>query len=223
MPTTGDEHPWERRNGESESAYKGFRCYLDLGDERSVRKGYVKYLELIDRETAASGSTDRRRIRDRPRKMNEAAKYYRDWAKLNDWAERALEYDRYVERQLQKNRLKKIEEMRSRHQQQCEFTLDLLLRPAMALSKKYARNPQLLERMDDKELLRQFAIMSRRIPGIMGAERGALIGGNGQAPNVFEETKEADGQNQYIVEVLPSDDGRAPCESNPDDDLESAD
>lgn len=226
MRESDDIQPWEKRDEETPAAFLAFRCYLDCGEYRSLRKAYVEYEAAKLRQQQASGDgtasgtqngTNRAKTKSRP------PDFFWGWSKRFEWADRAREYDRYVERQVQKAKLKKIEEMRSRHQQQCQFTLDLLLRPALALSQKYARNPQLLERMEDKELLRQFAIMTRRIPGIMGAERGALIGGNGQAPNVFEETKETDSQNQYILEVLPSNDGRAPFESNPDDDLESTD
>ena len=215
-----DLQPWEQRADESPKQYEGFRCYLDLGEDRTVVKAWVQYSALLERKRIASGQTVRARDRQGTKKVK-PLDYFYGWASRFEWRERALEWDRYVERQAQKARIKKIEQMRERHQQQCEFTLGLLLRPAKALAKKYDRNPAMYEQMEDKELMRQFAIMTRRVPGIMNMERAALIGGNGQAPNTFDEAKDAGANDPFVLIVPPSTDTRPPCDPEDDSDADS--
>ncbi len=214
--TDDDSKPWERRADESEVAYQAFKLYLDLGDERSLRKAYTELLLIRQRQQTASGNSGRTSVRSVEQKSKQIPTYYWRWVKLFDWKERALEWDREVERISRKQKLKEIEKTRRENSETAKRFMAAMTLPLVALTRKYQRNPQELEGETLKELFKLSAIGARRIPGLISVLNVAEIGGDGRAPNEFEEAKESASQEPFVLVVPPSNDGKAPCEVDPD-------
>jgi hypothetical protein len=213
-----DSRPWERRADESETAYQAFKLYLDLGDERSMRKAYAELLRLRQRQQTASGNSSTTSVRSVEQKSKQIPTYYWRWVKLFDWKERALEWDREVERINRKQKLKEIEQTRKSNADTVRKFMAAMQLPLIAMTRKYQRAPQELENETMKELFRLTAIAARRVPGLIGALNTAEIGGDGRAPNEFEEAKESSAQDPFVLIVPPSNDGKPPCEDDPDAD-----
>ncbi len=215
-----DSRSWDRREDESERAYQAFKLYLDLGEERTFRKAYYQLLALRQREQASSrtdaaGSTT---VGQKPKKP---ANYFWKWTKLYDWKERALEWDREIERISRKQKLKDIEKTRRENSETAKRFMAAMTLPLVALTRKYQRNPQELEGETLKELFKLSAIGARRIPGLINVLNMAEIGGDGRAPNEFEEAKESNSQEPFVLVVPESNDGKPPCETDDVDTGES--
>lgn len=205
-----DLQPWDRQQDESERAYKAFRAYLDLGESRSMRKAWVEYVSASRRERAASGSvqgTSQESTRPGPN----VGPSFKMWAKAFDWRNRALEWDRHVERQRQKEKIKEIQKLRDQHMRQASNLLAILDLPAITLAKKVRANPQALDNEAVTELFRMTAIAARRIPALQRAAILAAVGGDGQTPNVFEETTEMAEDNSFTLVVPPPTDDVKPA------------
>lgn len=133
------------------------------------------------------------------------------WAKAFDWRNRALEWDRHVERQRQKDRIKEIQKLREQHQRQASNLLAILDLPAIALAKKIRANPAALDDETIGSLFRMTAIGSRRVPALQRAAIIAAVGGDGQTPNIFEETTEMAEDSSFTLVVPPPTDDVKPA------------
>ena len=80
------EHPWDRQDGETDSAWTAFSCYRDLGAARSLDAAADAYY-------AAKGKL---------RKSSAVPGHIAKWCRSNDWVERCREWDRHRDQILQK-------------------------------------------------------------------------------------------------------------------------
>jgi hypothetical protein len=83
---------WERLPGETGDAYTAFSSFRDYGPERNIRK--AAEAEYAGKEA----STIEKRYRQ-----------WRQWAAKHQWAKRAADYDRYIEKLKQEELRKTIE------------------------------------------------------------------------------------------------------------------
>jgi hypothetical protein len=74
--------PWERMDGETDSAWSGFRYYRDLPPmDRTLLAAWYDYRETKDGE--------------RPSKRSRVPGYFQKWSSLNDWTVRVRSFDRF--------------------------------------------------------------------------------------------------------------------------------
>jgi hypothetical protein len=87
---------WERLAGESSAAFAAFCAFRDCGSERNVRRA----VESVEKDEAKCGKRYR---------------VWRNWAAQFRWRERAMEYDRYLEKLKQGELRKTIEAQGEMH------------------------------------------------------------------------------------------------------------
>lgn len=73
--------PWQRRPDETNKSWLAFKLYRDAGPGRSTARAYHMY-----REAAGTISGD-------DPALEQAAGYFKDWSRENDWVKRAQAYD----------------------------------------------------------------------------------------------------------------------------------
>lgn len=83
------ERVWERLDKESEQAYEAFQMYKDMGLQRSL----TKVAKTLNKSIALMGR----------------------WSTRDGWKERALAYDRYIEKVATDTQTKTIQDMLERH------------------------------------------------------------------------------------------------------------
>ena len=89
---------WERLPGETGDAYTAFCSFRDYGPERNMRKA-------AEAEYAGEGAS----------MIEKRYKQWRQWAVKNQWAKRAADYDRYIEKLKQEELRKTIEAQGEMH------------------------------------------------------------------------------------------------------------
>jgi len=103
---------WEQLTGESSAAFSAFCVYRDFGAERNIKK-------TVDSSQLRSGEKD-----EKPR-----AKKYKSWLSWSTqfrWRERALDYDRYIEKLKQSEHRKTIEAQGEKHRAVTGKMLDVV-------------------------------------------------------------------------------------------------
>lgn len=81
--------PWEQQPGESAKAFEAFAIYRDMGVERSVRKV--------------------------TQRLNKSLTLIGKWSSRYNWPERALAYDRDLDRQAHAQAVRDVRSMTNRH------------------------------------------------------------------------------------------------------------
>lgn len=79
--------PWERQSGEPPYMYRGFVCYRDMGEERTITGAH----------RAASAARAASPTSKGPASYTTFT--WHAWSKRWDWEERAVAYDRHLERE----------------------------------------------------------------------------------------------------------------------------
>lgn len=87
--------PWEQQAGETSKSFNAFQAFRDLGPLRTVRDAMKVVLGAVD----------------------PAAVNWSRWRTENQWDARAIAYDRHLDRIRQREHVKKVTEMTSRHAQ----------------------------------------------------------------------------------------------------------
>jgi len=106
-------NPWDRRDDETDKAFKAFKLYRDQGEGRTIQKAWYAYAEWnwgpqrADKERAKGG--------------RKAARFFEDWSSAHDWQSRARAWDRHLEkiaqRKAEQAHLDQLEEHRSHVQE----------------------------------------------------------------------------------------------------------
>jgi len=80
-----ERHPWERQEGETDSAYQAFELFRRLGPDRTVQRAWEKYWSRPGNRRKAGG-----------KQAGMAHGYFRAWSSRRHWHERALAWDAEV-------------------------------------------------------------------------------------------------------------------------------
>jgi hypothetical protein len=138
---------WERLAGESPLAFSAFCAFRDLGAERNIRKA----VETVEADAAVQGKK---------------YKVWRNWCSQYRWRERAVDYDRYIEKLKQAELRKTIEAQGEQHRAVTGKMLEVVKK------KLDAMNPQELTQGNLTEWV-QTAIKAER-------DAAGLVAGNGK-------------------------------------------
>jgi hypothetical protein len=95
---------WERLTGESSAAYGAFCAYRDYGPDRNIRKAAEAAAAGKDGEAGTNRSKGGKRYG-----------MWRAWSTQFRWRERAVDYDRYLDRLKQTEKRKTIEAQEEMH------------------------------------------------------------------------------------------------------------
>ena len=102
-PVPAVPHLWDREEGETDAAYRGFTTYRDLGPTRTLR-GATDALKAKNSGTAPTGAQTEvagqesgRRGRPRTKAERSASGQVAAWAKKHRWRTRAAAYDAHLE------------------------------------------------------------------------------------------------------------------------------
>jgi hypothetical protein len=139
---------YERIPGESEEAFRAFQIYRDLGlgarsinavaqklhDDSSKQGGIV----LRFKSQGTGGAPDGHRKKKTGR--------LGEWSRKFNWVDRAAEWDKHVDRVIQRRQLDDIQKMSKRHSQQAQLVMDVLMRPVVALAEAL-QDPEKLSRV----------------------------------------------------------------------------
>jgi len=105
---------WEQLQGESSAAFSAFCAFRDFGADRNIRK-----------------ATDSSLLRSGEKDLNVRIKKYRTWrawATQYRWKERALDYDRYIEKLKQTEFRKTIEAQGEKHREVTGKMLNVVIK-----------------------------------------------------------------------------------------------
>jgi hypothetical protein len=102
---------WERLTGETGMAYAAFCAYRDYGSERNIRRA-------VEGALSAEGADSR--------KIEKRYRMWRGWAARFRWRERAVEYDRYLDRLKQGEKRKTIEEQEAVYRETTQKLLQMV-------------------------------------------------------------------------------------------------
>jgi hypothetical protein len=118
--------PWERMDGETESAWSGFRLYRDLpSPERTLLNAWYEYREAKDGE--------------RPTPRVRVPGYFQKWSGLNNWSVRVQAFDRF-------NDVKTIAHSETDHLAKLNSYRERLLGYAEISTQNAIRSMRLIER-----------------------------------------------------------------------------
>lgn len=137
--------PWDRQLRETKEAFGAFALYRDLGDHRSV----------------AAVSTQ----------LGRSAKLTRRWSVRWRWVERAIAWDRELDRVKQSAMKDKIVEVAERHAKAASAQLAVLMAPAMELGKRLQEKRVDLKDVKDASLIRMVQQGAAPIRNLIEVER----------------------------------------------------
>ncbi len=118
--------PWERQQGETQRAYETFRRWLET--EPVTERSYLGTYRAI---------TGRTQVKNLPG-------YFRDWIQNHSWADRARQYDQFINRQRERvetaKRIKRQQQWEQRREQVADEGWELA-EALIAKSKEILRAP----------------------------------------------------------------------------------
>ncbi len=101
------QNPWERRHGESASAYRAFQVYLHLGPSRTLDDASIAY-----RAANESGVKSGSKVGQEPPRKRPLSSRISEWSRQFAWTERATAYDRHLDHVESEERRRLDEERR---------------------------------------------------------------------------------------------------------------
>lgn len=107
--------PWERWPEETDKAFRAFRIYRDMGEDRSLPK-------VAEKLGKSSGYT----------------RVLEDWSSAHHWRTRVTDFDRYVDHQERLRARERSLASRRRIQAQMKDAAEALMLPAKALLERFA-------------------------------------------------------------------------------------
>lgn len=165
--------PWDRQLRESKEAFAAFALYRDLGDHRSV----------------AAVSTQ----------LGRSAKLTRRWSVRWKWVERAIAWDREVDRIKQGAFKTEIVKVAERHAKAASAQLSVLMAPAMELGKRLQEKRVDLNKVSDAALIRMVQQGASPIRNLIEVERLSM-----GLPSLMAAISGADGAHKpgTVADVL---------------------
>lgn len=166
--------PWTRKENETEKAWGYFEHFRDAGPERTF-VGTAKHFGLHEAFVSKI-----------------AAKYR--------WRDRALAWDRHMDRVYRISVQRAVREMAQRHASQVVESLGVLALPFQAIQRKLEENPDFLDELAGTDIRRLFdmALRSGKIlPMLMSAER--------LARGMPTEIVQAEGEVRHVHELREAD------------------
>jgi hypothetical protein len=105
-------HIWTRQTWETDTQYSAFLSYRDLGGKRSIDAACEVYSEKKKSQIVAKQTQkDAKGRKKKTVSVQRAGPSFRAWAKNNEWAKRASEYDISVQEELDAVKLDALKEL----------------------------------------------------------------------------------------------------------------
>jgi len=133
---------WERLAGENSAAFAAFCAFRDYGPERNIRKAVESY-EKVEA------------------KREKRYRMWRNWCTQFRWRERAIDFDRYIERLKQEEMRKTIEAQGEKHREVTGKMLDVVSR------KLDTMNPEDLSQGNVTEWVQTAIRAEREVAGLV--------------------------------------------------------
>ena len=102
---------WEQLTGETSKAFTAFCAFRDLGPERNIRNAVESALKSGEKNVSV---------------ITKKYNVWRNWSNQFHWRERAVDYDRYIEKLKQEELRKTIEAQGEKHREVTGKMLDVV-------------------------------------------------------------------------------------------------
>jgi hypothetical protein len=142
---SGTDAAWLRRPDESDSAFRAFACYRDLGARRSLR--------AVAQELGKSGSLISR------------------WSAEHEWRSRVRAWDAEQDRVKREAQRAEADELGRRHARTLRTQIEALAAPAVALLSRLSHEPEAFADLAPAELLDLVAKTARPLSQLIELER----------------------------------------------------